>query len=223
MINNLFQRHKNTWNKEVLFSLGVGLIMFFIALVVQKAADIYVLSIKGTPVSDIILNNIPTFDIDSFIILSVLGLTFLAVVLFLAKPKYINFGIKSVALFIIVRAFFISLTHLGVNPHEVIFSPNSFGYSLYNFLYNSHNDFFFSGHTGIPFLLALIFWPEKKWRKIFFVISFIFGASVLLGHIHYSIDVFAAPFITYSIFELARITFPKDYENSHKTEPVKNN
>ncbi len=212
MIENFFLRHRNTWNREVIFSLIFGVVFFGFALMAQNAADAYVLSLKGVPVNDIILNNIPTVDIDSFIIIGALSLTFLAVALFIVKPKYINFGIKSIALFIIIRSFFISLTHLGVNPHEVIFDPNSLGYNLYNFLYNSHNDFFFSGHTGLPFMLALIFWPEKNWRKFFFLISFIFGVSVLLGHIHYSIDVFAAPFMTYGIFVISQKLFKKDYK-----------
>ena len=214
MMNNFLQRHKNIWTKEVGISFLWSLVLFGLALFVQGIVDNYVMSFKGQPVNDIILSNIPSFDVDGFIIISVLSLTFIAIFLFIFKPKYINFGVKSIALFVIVRAFFICLTHLGVNPHEVVFDPNNFGYSLYNFLYNTHNDFFFSGHTGMPFLLALIFWPEKDWRIIFFITSFIFGVSVLLGHIHYSIDVFAAPFITYSIFELARITFVKDYKIS---------
>jgi hypothetical protein len=38
----------------------------------------------------------------------------------------------------------------------------------------------------------------------------VFGLSVLIAHIHYSIDVFAAPFMAYSIFSLARYFFKKD-------------
>jgi membrane-associated phospholipid phosphatase len=35
-----------------------------------------------------------------------------------------------------------------------------------------------------------------------------FGASVLLAHVHYSIDVFAAPFIVYGVFVIAAKVFP---------------
>jgi len=60
--------------------------------------------------------------------------------------------------------------------------------------------------------MALVFYHEKHWRYIYFAISIVFGISVLIAHIHYSIDVFAAPFITYSIFSIARILFKRDYK-----------
>ncbi|MDD5318791.1 MAG: phosphatase PAP2-related protein [Candidatus Pacebacteria bacterium] len=214
MLKNLSERHKKIWDKATAKSFGLASLFLLGALIFQKLADTYVLTLKEPPVSDILLNVIPSLDIDSFIIQSVLLFTLIVVVLFLVKPKYINFGIKSIALFVLTRSFFITLTHFGANPHQIVFDPNSFGYGLYNFLYNTHNDFFFSGHTGFPFLMAFIFWPEKRWRQAFFIISFVFGISVLLGHIHYSIDVFAAPFITYSIFALARFLFLKDYQLS---------
>jgi hypothetical protein len=97
-------------------------------------------------------------------------------------------------------------------PTQIILDKNSFGFGLYDILFNSSNDFFFSGHTGLPFLMALVFWPEKFWRYFFIGTSIVLGASVLLTHFHYSIDVFAAPFIVYSLFVLTRKIFRKDFE-----------
>jgi membrane-associated phospholipid phosphatase len=60
-------------------------------------------------------------------------------------------------------------------------------------------DLFFSGHTATLFLLFLL--AGSKSLKIFFLIStIIVGVSVLLQHVHYSIDVFAAPFFAYFSF-----------------------
>jgi len=62
-------------------------------------------------------------------------------------------------------------------------------------------DLFFSGHTATLFLLFLL--AENKALKITFLIfTIIVGTAVLLQHVHYSIDVFMAPFVAYSALKL---------------------
>lgn len=211
LIDLLHLNHKAFWTKENIISLVFSVLFLIIALSIQKFADNYVIKTGWTVVWDIFLNNIPSFDIDKFIIFSTLACTFLTVILLIFKPNHLLFTIKSLALFVIIRSFFISLTHLGIHPHQIIFDSNTFGFWLYNLLYNSNNDFFFSGHTWIPFLIALILQKDKFWRNIYFATSIVFWASVIIGHIHYSIDVFAAPLITFSIYSIAKVCFKKDF------------
>ena len=78
----------------------------------------------------------------------------------------------------------------------------------------SGNDLFFSGHVGLTFLVALLFWDTPVLRYIYLSMSIVFAVVVLLGHLHYSIDVFAAYFITYTIFVIARNIFKSDYERT---------
>lgn len=212
LLNLLHLNHKTFWIKKNIISLLFSAIFLIIAIIIQKYADNYVVKTGWTVVWDIFLNNIPVYDIDKFIIFSTLTCTFLTLILLIYKPSHLIFTIKSLALFVIIRSFFISLTHLWIHPHQIVFDSNDIWFWLYNLLYNSNNDFFFSWHTGIPFLLALIFQNEKFWRNIFFLTSFIFWVSVIIGHIHYSIDVFAAPLITYSIYSISKYFFKKDFE-----------
>ncbi|MFA6171810.1 MAG: phosphatase PAP2-related protein [Patescibacteria group bacterium] len=207
---------KSFWTRENLPAVISSLGYLLVALVVQKTADTYVSGINGVAVSDVLLNNLPTVDVDFFIIQGALAATFIGIFLFFYKPKYFCFGIKAFSIFLVTRSFFISLTHLGYSPDALALDNQSFGFGLFNLLYNNTNDFFFSGHTGMPLLMALVFWPEKIWRYTFIAISFILGTSVLLAHVHYSIDVFAAPFITYSIYALAKYFFAKDFDYSRK-------
>ncbi len=202
--------------KENRTSLIFSFLFFAGALIIQKIADSYVVSITGTPVSDLISDRLPVVDLDSFMIISALLLTAITLFLVFTKPKFVSFGLKTLSLFIIIRAFLISVTHLGAHPNQLVFNPNSFGYGIYNTLFNTTNDFFFSAHTGGPFLGALILWPEKRWRYLYFIASAVFGASVLFAHIHYSIDVFAAPFIAHSIFEISKNLFRSDYRLSRE-------
>jgi membrane-associated phospholipid phosphatase len=60
--------------------------------------------------------------------------------------------------------------------------------------------------------MALIFWKNKILRYTFIFLSVFFGVIVLLGHIHYSIDVLAAFFITYTIWHISEKLFKKELE-----------
>ncbi len=210
--HSLYLKHKKFWNHQRGIFLLEALLMFVLALMVQKFADMYTSKVVGIPVGDLILSHLPTIDIDFLIVQGALVLTLIVLLLLITRPRYITFTAKAFAIFIIVRSASICLTHLGQDPKMLAHDVNSIGYGIYNVLYNSKNDFFFSGHTGTPFLMALIFWKDKFWRDLFILISITFAIAVLLAHVHYSIDVFAAPFMTYSIFAISKHLFPHDYE-----------
>ncbi len=201
-----FQKFNNSFkDRNFVTSLLVGLLFLFISLVINFIAGTYATEKASLPVTDIILSNIRVFDVDAiFIYGPVIFWTFAGLVL-LYNPKKIPFTLKSIALFVVVRSIFISLTHIGPFPTQAIISSSDF-FSKFTF----GGDLFFSGHTGLPFLMALIFWREKELRYIFITSSLIFGAVVLMGHLHYSIDVLAAFFITYTIFHMAEFFFKKE-------------
>src|SRR3989344_913194 len=212
-MGSLYLRHKDFWSKTNIVSLLGGAVFFLFATIIQHFAYNYIdRTVNGTPVGDLLLDNLAVVNLDFFIVEGALVSTAIVLILFLLYPKYLIFSVKTLALFIIIRSFFISLTHLGVNLHQITLDPNSIGFFLYDFLYNAKNDFFFSGHVGASFLFALIFWKQVTWRIVFLAISIIFAVSMLLAHMHYSIDIFAAPFITYGIYQMSRWLFKKDFE-----------
>jgi hypothetical protein len=63
-------------------------------------------------------------------------------------------------------------------------------------------DLFFSGHTSTLFLLFLAV-SGRRTKVFFLVCTAAVGASVLAQHVHYTIDVLAAPFFAYASFRLA--------------------
>ncbi|MEW6652894.1 MAG: phosphatase PAP2-related protein [Bacteroidota bacterium] len=65
-------------------------------------------------------------------------------------------------------------------------------------------DLFFSGHTSTMFLLALT--AQNKFLKWSFVVcTMLIGAAILAQHVHYTIDVIAAPFFAYTTYRIARL------------------
>lgn len=65
------------------------------------------------------------------------------------------------------------------------------------------NDLFFSGHTATLFLLFLAV-KSLRLKGLLLIGTVFAGAGVLLMHVHYSGDVFAAPFFAFGSWALVR-------------------
>lgn len=204
----------NLFKRERIYSLITAMFLLCVAFILDHFADVYELVYSMRPttthVGDLLLDNLPIINLNIIIIEGALLCIILGTIFVLLNPRYVLFTLKSLALIIATRAFFVSLTHVGIYPGNV--NPgHGFLDGIYSYL-NLQTGFFFSGHTALPFLMALIFWKRFYTRIVFLLLSFIFGISVLLAHVHYSIDVFAAPFMAYGIFNIARHLFARDYE-----------
>jgi hypothetical protein len=203
-------KYKDFFTKERIRSLCVALLLLVLALTFQYYASAYSTRNASRFVGDIFLDNLPVVNMNDIIIDGALLAVLLSAILVLVEPKYLLFSLKAVALFIAIRSFFVAATHLGIYPDQIVPS-NGFLDRIYVAL-NLQAGYFFSAHTGLPFLVALTFWNKRFWRFFYIALSALFGISVLLAHVHYSIDVFAAPFMTYSIFKLAEYLFSEDYK-----------
>ncbi len=183
----------------------VGSIVF---VIIGYCADLlaiqYATENVSNSVTDIILSNIPIFDLDRLFVYGTFLLAATIAIVLLAHPKRIPFGLYALGLFWIIRACFVPLTHIAPYPTHL---PSDFGAFITRSLLTG-GDLFFSGHTGAPFLFALMFWRQPILRGIFLTWSVFFGVVVLMAHLHYSIDVAAAFFITYGIFQIALKFFP---------------
>lgn len=62
-------------------------------------------------------------------------------------------------------------------------------------------DLFFSGHTSILFLMFLLV-QNKKFKRLLLLNTILVGLFVILQKAHYSIDVFVAPFISFTVFKI---------------------
>jgi len=205
--------YKAFFTKERVRSLFVALVLFGLAVVFQFYASAYSERVSSNFVHDLFLDNLPVVNLNLIIVEGALAAIAGSMILLLVKPKYLIFTLKTVAIFIATRAVFVAVTHLGIYPGQI--NPDTVGFfdRIYVGL-GLEAGFFFSGHTGLSFLMALIFWDERLWRWVFLALTVIFGISVLLAHVHYSIDVLAAPYMTYSIFKLSQYFFPEDFKLS---------
>lgn len=210
-MNKILNSYKNNFtNKVFLTEIFFGLLMLVGSMFINFYAGIYATERASNSVTDIILSNLRTFDVDAIFIYGGF-MIFVFIALFcLYEPKKIPFILKSISFFVLTRSVFVSLTHIAPFPSQISIASTNF---LNNFIFSG--DLFFSGHTGLPFLMALIYWNEEYVRYFFLVMSAFFGMIVLMGHLHYSIDVLSAFYITYSIYTLNKYFFKRDYDLFH--------
>lgn len=202
-MGTIVRRNKKHWSTGTAVMQSLAALIFFAAsLVAEYASTAYATKSASNSVTDIILSNTPAMDVSIFYVYGLVCLIVFITLLCLANPKQLPFMLSSLALFIFIRSGFVSLTHIATFPVQ---PPENFGATMQRIFFGS--DLFFSGHTGVPYLFALIFWRDLALRYVFLVWSVFFAAVVLLGHLHYSIDVAAAYFITYTIFVIAQRLF----------------
>ena len=211
--NKFMQSYKTYFtDKTFLISFFGGLILLATSLVSQFFVTGYVNDLPSTPVTDLILSNIRVYDVGGIFVYGSFLLLFVALFVALRKPSSIPFMLKSVALFTLIRSLFVIMTHFTSFPTRIAIESSFLNHAFFDGIFTG-NDLFFSGHTGLPFLLVLMFWDyNKTTRTVFLGFSILFAIVVLLGHIHYSIDVLSAFFITYGIFQICKFLFKQEWE-----------
>jgi hypothetical protein len=206
--------YRDLFKRKWLSSFITGFAFLIFSFIVDHFAFIYAYAYSAratsTYVGDVLLDNLPVVNLNFIIVEGMLFAIAAGIIFLLLQPRYILFALKTLALFIVTRAVFMSLTHVGIYPGHIDpgFGPLDSIYLYFNF----QTGLFFSGHTCMPIIAALALWDRPILRYTALALAFIFGVSVLLAHVHYSIDVFAAPFMAYGIFNMAKYFFPREYE-----------
>ncbi len=194
------------WRNELAeykYFIFLSLMIFVIATFIDYLSGVYVTSAKTAHVPDLILDHIGPINV-SF--LYIWGYIFFFLALFFYPIFFhirtLHIVISQFSLLVALRAVFVLLTHLQTPPDAIIVDfPWKFQ------MLSFQNDMFFSGHTAIPFLGFLMF--KKQIRYLFLFGSVIMGSVVLLIHVHYSIDVFGAFFITYGSYKIGNLLIRK--------------
>lgn len=213
-LKNVACAHGDFWgDKTIRRDVAVSVFLLISSIILTFAARAYANDYTGYIVPDILLDNLPVVNVSILFFQGALLFVFFVVCFVLYQPRFIPFTLAASALFFFVRAFFMVMTHLSP-PSTEYYSYVTHEHHIREVLFtvSSGSDLFFSGHAGFPFLLALIFWKWKNARYIFLASSLLGGAIVILGHLHYTIDVFSAFFISFGVYALAKHFFKKEYQ-----------
>jgi hypothetical protein len=160
--------------------------------------------------SDPILNAFNPVDLTWLTFALIYLSLFLFIVTTFNKPDKLMIAFQAYGLMVIFRTIAMYLTPFEA-PETSLLLNDPF-VQLFGEGEILTKDLFFSGHTGTLFLLFLLA-ENKVMKYIFLLFTLIVGTAVLLQHVHYSIDVFIAPFVAYAAYRIIKnlhLKFSKD-------------
>lgn len=183
--------------------LQLGLVIWVIVLIAFPFFFDFIENRPGYILNDFIINNIPAYDVSIPTFLIIWSMFLLFLYRAIHEPQLLLLFLWGFIFLSLSR--FISIYMLPLNPPEQLIALKD---PITNIFYGKKHSFitkdlFYSGHTSTQFLMCLCF--KRKTDKILALISTILvGALVLIQHVHYSIDVIAAPFLTYLVYLLSK-------------------
>jgi len=177
------------------------LITLLLVLVINPFFFNHIQQRNGIELNDWLLNFIPKYDVSLPILFISWSMILLGIFRAVQDPRFLIIFGWTYMLLAISRIISISLVPLD-KPKGIInlYDP------ILNIFYGNQTitkDLFYSGHTATMFLIYLCM--KNKYDKAYALFSTIAIALLLLvQHVHYTIDVVAAPFFTYLLYILSK-------------------
>ena len=159
----------------------------------------YVEARQGVVLPDPVLALFKPFDLTWLIFSLIYCSLILAVVMLALHPDRLMLALQVYTLFVLVRIAAMYL--MPINPPLQMIRLDDPFVQYFGTGKLLTKDLFFSGHTATLFLLFLVT-KNKIIKPVFLLFTVAVGISLLLQHVHYTIDVFAAPFFTYTCYKL---------------------
>lgn len=162
----------------------------------------YIQSREGVLLHDLLLDVLPPTDLSIPIFTILYTLIVVSVLALLTQPVKLLIALQAYTLLTIFR--FITLYTVALEPPAALVPLNDPFVNLFFYQEIVTKDLFFSGHTSILILLG--FCLPVRWLKItLFLGAASIGTMVMIQHVHYTIDVLAAPaFATLAFYVIQR-------------------
>ncbi len=185
--------------KKRRFELLITFLLLLIVLTALTNFLNFVEARKGVELPDPLLNLFQPIDLTWLTFALIYISIVVAIVTLFKKPSRLVFAIQLYTFMVAVRI--IAMYFMPLNPPSSMIVLNDPLVEYFGTGQTLTKDLFFSGHTATLFILFLIS-ENKIIKKVFMISTIAVAISVILQHVHYSIDVFAAVFFTYTCYKL---------------------
>ena len=190
---------KNSFILSVLFLLIVLIILpNFLQFIEDR---------NGVSFEDPLLKLFDPVNVTWLIFLLIYPAIISALIYFIDSPRLFHAAILTYAFLVAFRI--LGMYFLPLNPPQSMIMLNDPFVQLFGTGEVLTKDLFFSGHTSLMFMLFLIT-RNKVLKSIYLFATILVAICVLVQHVHYSIDVFAAPFFSFSAYKLTSVILIKN-------------
>lgn len=193
---------KRTWSSSLQRAqFVIGAILITTLLCMMPSFFNLIQKRDGPVLHDFVLAAIPPHDVSWAIFTIIWGVGFYALWISIQNPMIFITYVWALVFVTILRLLAISL--IPLDPPTGLINLTDPLTSVFYGRSTITKDLFFSGHTSTLFLIFLCI--EKRRDKIIALIATIVVACLLLiQHVHYTVDVIAAPIIIYPVFRLVK-------------------
>ena len=188
-----------------------GLFLVFCTLATLPAFFDRIEARHGIVLGDFILQRLPAINLSVVVFIVIWSMALLMAIRGLRNPYTTVLFIWSFLFLTLSRIVTISLVPLDA-PLGLIILKDPLSNNFYHGQFIT-KDLFYSGHTSTMFLMFLCL-PKRRDKILALYATVSIGIMVLFQHVHYTVDVIAAPPLTYLVFLSARLVIRKVLKSS---------
>ena len=189
----------STWSQRRK-ELVLTLLLLVLALFLFSRFVMWVEERPGVVLNDPLLSILSPVDLTWPIFVLIYGGLLFGLLSLLTSPDRLLLTLRSYTLLLLVRIVAMYLTPFAPPEGMILLNDPVAGLGPGGAM---TNDLFFSGHTATLFLFVLTA-RTGTLRIIFLLMTTILAVMLLMQHVHYTVDVLAAPFFAFGCYVLAR-------------------